>query len=181
MQLVILARDGVINRITDGGLRNPRDWEPIPGSLRAIARLNQAGYRVVVMCQQPDGAAPDQGLGNAIHQRLQSGLSRVGGHVDAVFICPHVPGLGCDCRPPAPGLYFQLQERLGLPLDGVVAMADNADELRAALAAGATPWLLLSGRGRATRQHLLELGDGDLIDIPVAEDLANAVEQLVVA
>ncbi|MDP2784541.1 MAG: D-glycero-beta-D-manno-heptose-1,7-bisphosphate 7-phosphatase, partial [Sulfurimicrobium sp.] len=47
MKLIILDRDGVINFDSDQFIKSPAEWKPIPGSLEAIARLNQAGYRVV--------------------------------------------------------------------------------------------------------------------------------------
>ena len=51
-KLIILDRDGVINFDSTQYIKSPAEWKPIPGSLEAIARLNQAGYRVVVATNQ---------------------------------------------------------------------------------------------------------------------------------
>ena len=48
MKLIVLDRDGVINVDSDQFIKSPDEWKPIPGSLEAIARLNESGWRVVV-------------------------------------------------------------------------------------------------------------------------------------
>ena len=87
MRLIILDRDGVINHDSDHFIKSPAEWVPIPGSLEAIARLNQAGYRVVVATNQ-SGIA--RGLFNvktlnAIHQKLHAAAHHAGAEVDAFF------------------------------------------------------------------------------------------------
>jgi len=57
MKLVILDRDGVINFDSEQFIKSPEEWRPIPGSVEAIARLTQAGYRVVVATNQSASAA----------------------------------------------------------------------------------------------------------------------------
>ena len=42
--LIILDRDGVINADSDDYIKSPDEWQPIPGSLEAIAKLKQAGF-----------------------------------------------------------------------------------------------------------------------------------------
>ena len=110
MKLVIVDRDGTLCVERDGYLQTPEDWEALPGALDAIARLNQAGYHVVMAANMP-------GLGrglfdvaalNAIHARMNKELAGVGGRVDAVFYCPHAPDEGCSCRKPLPGLFEQI-------------------------------------------------------------------------
>ena len=105
MKLVILDRDGVINHDSDQFIKSPEEWNPIPGSLEAIARLNQAGYRVVVATNQ-------SGLGrglfcmdmlNRIHAKMHKKLAAVGGRIDAVFLCPHPADAGCDSIESDPG------------------------------------------------------------------------------
>ena len=106
MKLVILDRDGVINKDSDDYIKSPDEWIPIPGSLKAIARLNHAGYRVVIISNQ-SGLA--RGLFNiddlnAIHQKMIDELAKVGGHIDSISFCPHGPDDKCDCRKPQPSL-----------------------------------------------------------------------------
>jgi len=141
MKLVILGRDGVINTAPATYVDAPENWEPLPGSLEAIARLHRDGYRVVIVTHQPaiaHGALHMETL-NRIHARMLDLIRHKGGEVEAIFVCPHGPESRCRCRPPLPGLFEELAERLKINLSGV-AVAANADEMiAAARAAGAQP------------------------------------------
>ncbi len=175
-QLIILGRDGVINEIVEGGLLQPDQLQPIPGSLEAIARLNHAGWRVALAGNRPelaDGRLDMDGL-DAIHGRLQQLLIRVGAHLDGLFLCPHAPDAGCDCRKPAPGLLQAASERLAVPLERTWLIGDDTADVGAARAAGARPVLVRTGRGRQTEAQLAD--DPDLF---IADDLAHAVEHLI--
>lgn len=148
MKLVVLGRDGVINRYRDEHVATPQEWEPLPGALEAIARLNHAGWHVVVATNQPGlgtGLLDMAGL-NAVHRHMNEMLARHGARIDAVFICPHTAADGCDCRKPAPGLLLKIGERFGVDLSQVVVAGDTVRDLQAAQAAGCEPHLLLSGR-----------------------------------
>jgi D-glycero-D-manno-heptose 1,7-bisphosphate phosphatase len=87
MKLIILDRDGVINHDSDAFIKSPDEWVPIPGSLQAIARLNQAGYRVVVATNQSGIGRKlfDMATLNAIHQKMHAAAQQVGATIDAVF------------------------------------------------------------------------------------------------
>jgi D-glycero-D-manno-heptose 1,7-bisphosphate phosphatase len=152
MKLVILDRDGVINHDSDQYIKSPEEWKPIPGSLNAIARLNQAGYRVVVATNQ-------SGIGRslfetdtliAIHDKMLKALAHVGGHIDAIFFCPHTNADTCDCRKPKPGMLREIAARFNVDLAGVPAIGDSLRDLQAAVAVGAQPILVLTGKGRKT-------------------------------
>jgi D-glycero-D-manno-heptose 1,7-bisphosphate phosphatase len=151
-KLVILDRDGVINQESAEFIKTPDEWIPIPGALEAIARISQAGYTVVIATNQ-------SGLGrglfdaatlNAIHAKLEAKLAQLNGKVEAIFICPHRPDEGCDCRKPLPGLYRFISERFEIDLHGVPSVGDSARDLEAAAAAGCQPWLVLTGNGPKT-------------------------------
>ena len=175
MHLVILDRDGVINQDSPEYIKSPAEWRPIPGSLEAIARLNRAGYRVVVATNQSGvgrGLFDVETL-NAIHERMRSQLAELGGSVDAIFFCPHRPQDDCDCRKPKPGLLLEIAARLRVSLAGVPAIGDSYRDVEAALAAGARPILVRTGKGRRT---LAERGHP--IGVPVYDDLAAAVSDL---
>jgi D-glycero-D-manno-heptose 1,7-bisphosphate phosphatase len=175
MKLVILDRDGVVNFDSDEFIKSPEEWKPIPGSLEAIARLNQAGYRVVVATNQSGigRGLLDMGTLNAIHDKLNRALAPLGGRIDAFFFCPHSADAGCGCRKPATGMFEEISRRLGVELADVPAIGDSLRDLQAAEAAGAQPVLVLTGKGRRT----LEAGD-----LPgstrVFADLAEAVDAL---
>ncbi len=153
MKLVILDRDGVINFDSDQYIKSPEEWRPIPGSVEAIARLTQAGYRVVVATNQ-------SGLGRglfdmatlaAIHDKMHRTVAQAGGRIDAIFYCPHAADSTCQCRKPNPGMLVAIGERFNTSLEGVPAVGDSLRDLQAAVAVKARPILVLTGKGEQTR------------------------------
>lgn len=153
MKLVILEREGVIDQ--DSGARADTEWQPLPGSLDAIARLNRAGYRVAVISQPADDARPDPARLQHRQQSLAGAVAEAGGVLEGVYFCPHDRGQDCACRLPATGLFEELAQRHRGELRGMLAIGDGADFLRAAARAGADPVLVRTGRGEQT---LAELG-----------------------
>ncbi|MBI2308883.1 MAG: D-glycero-beta-D-manno-heptose 1,7-bisphosphate 7-phosphatase [Rhodocyclales bacterium] len=154
MKLVILDRDGVINFDSDQFIKSPAEWKPIPGSPEAIARLNQAGYRVVVATNQSGvgRAMFDMDTLNAIHEKMHRTVAAVGGRIDAVFYCPHAADAGCDCRKPKPGMFERIAACYNTNLAGVPAVGDSLRDLQAAAVIGAAPMLVLTGKGVKTQQ-----------------------------
>jgi len=151
-KLIVLDRDGVINYDSDQFIKSPDEWRPIPGSLEAIARLNHAGFRVIVATNQP-------GLGRrlfdmatliSIHDKMYKALAQLGGRVDALFYCPHTADSNCDCRKPKPGMLIEIGQRFGVELTGVPCVGDGERDLQAAAAVGAQPILVLTGKGEKT-------------------------------
>jgi len=176
MKLVILDRDGVINHDSPSYIKSPDEWKPIPGSLEAIARLNQAGYHVVVATNQ---SGVSRGLFematlNAINDKMHRALGQVGGRIDAIFFCPHAQDAGCNCRKPRPGLLEEIARRFNVNLKGVPSIGDGLRDLEASAAVGAEPILVLTGKGQKTRQEAA-LPPGTLI----FADLAEAVKSLI--
>ena len=152
MKLLILDRDGTLNRSRDDYVASADEWEALPGALEAVARLNQAGYRVVVATNQ-------SGIGRglfetdtllAIHDKMNKALALLGGRIDAIFFCPHTHDDQCDCRKPRPGMLKEIAARFNADLSGVPAIGDSLRDLQAAAAAGAQPILVLTGKGRKT-------------------------------
>jgi D-glycero-D-manno-heptose 1,7-bisphosphate phosphatase len=153
MKLIILDRDGVINFDSDLYIKSPDEWKPIAGSLDAIARLNQWGYRVVVATNQ-------SGIGrglfemdtlNAIHDKMIKAAAQAGGRIDAVFFCPHTNADKCNCRKPKAGMLYETATRYNVELEGVPAIGDSLRDLQAAEAVGAQPMLVLTGKGKKTQ------------------------------
>jgi D-glycero-D-manno-heptose 1,7-bisphosphate phosphatase len=153
MKLVVLDRDGTINRDSDQYIKSPAEWKPIPGSLEAIARLTQSGHRVVVATNQSGIGRGlfDTATLNAIHDLMQRAVQQAGGRIDAIFFCPHADGAGCECRKPRPGMLLEISRRMNAPLEGVPVVGDSLRDLQAAAAAGARPVLVLTGKGKKTR------------------------------
>lgn len=176
MPLIILDRDGVINQDSDDYIKSPEEWEAIPGSLEAIARLSQNGYRVVVASNQSGLARKLFSIEtlNDIHQKMLSQLAQFGGSIEAIFFCPHGPRQGCGCRKPRPGLLQDISSRLRINLNDVPCVGDKLSDIEAAQAVGARPILVRTGRG----QQLLEQGKVP-DEVPVFDDLAAVAEDLV--
>jgi D-glycero-D-manno-heptose 1,7-bisphosphate phosphatase len=153
MQLIILDRDGVINFDSDQFIKNPEEWKPIPGSLEAIARLNQAGYRVVVSTNQSGVGRGlfDMPMLNAIHDKMHKACALVGARIDAVFFCPHTADSHCQCRKPKPGMLEEIAARYNISLSGVPAVGDSLRDLQSAATMGAQPYLVLTGKGAKTQ------------------------------
>ncbi|NGY04785.1 D-glycero-beta-D-manno-heptose 1,7-bisphosphate 7-phosphatase [Solimonas terrae] len=152
MKLVILDRDGVINEDSPRYVKSVAEWQPIPGSLEAIARLSQAGYRVFVASNQ---SGLGQGLFDydafsAMNDRMQTLLAEVGGRIDGIFFAPDHPQQATAQRKPAPGMLLDLAKRLGLNLEEVPSVGDSLRDIEAARAAGARPVLVRTGNGRRT-------------------------------
>jgi D-glycero-D-manno-heptose 1,7-bisphosphate phosphatase len=178
MKLVILDRDGVINQDSDQYVKSPEEWIPIDGSLHAIARLCHAGYRVFVATNQSGLARGlfDIETLHAIHQKMLKEVHHQGGTIDAILFCPHGPEDQCDCRKPKPGLYMQIASRAGQSLKGIPVIGDSLRDLQAAEAVGARPILVRTGKGERTlAQHADQIAD-----IPIFDDLASAVESLLI-
>lgn len=176
MKLAILDRDGVINHDSDQYIKSPDEWRPIEGSLEAIARLNQWGWRVVVATNQSGIGRGLFGMDmlNAINDKMVKSLAQVGGRLDAIFFCPHAADSTCDCRKPKPGLLLQIADRFNVELANVPVVGDSLRDLQAAVAVGGTPYLVLTGKGQKTRLDPA-LPPGTL----VYPDLATIVADLI--
>lgn len=178
MKLVVIDRDGVINEDSDAFIKSPDEWVPVPGSLEAIARLNRAGYIVVVATNQSGLARGYFDLKTLadIHRKMESMLSEYGGRIDAIFYCPHGPKDNCNCRKPKPGLLNDIGSRFQVNMDDVMFIGDTISDLQAARAAGAQPVLVRSGKGRKTEQLLEE---NEFTGVAVYENLFAAAEAII--
>ena len=153
MKLVILDRDGVINFDSDLYIKSPAEWRPIPGSIEAIARLNQSGYRIAVATNQSGIGRGlfDMATLNAINDKMMELVFRQGGRIDAVFFCPHTAAENCGCRKPRTGMLEEIAQRFHTELKGVPCVGDSLKDLQAAESVGAQPLLVLTGKGNKTR------------------------------
>jgi len=152
MKLVILDRSGVINEESDENIKAIAEWRPIPGSLEAIARLCQAGYRVFIASNQ-------SGIGHgfydydalfAMNDRLQKMVGEFGGRIDGIEFAPDRPDEASEMRKPGPGMLKDLARRFQVSLEDVSFVGDTAADLLAARSAGARPILVRTGKGSRT-------------------------------
>ncbi len=153
MKLVILDRDGVINVDSEKYIKSPAEWQPIPGSIEAIARLHQGGYRIVVATNQSGIGRGlfDMATFNAMNDKMMELVFRQGGRIDALFFCPHTDAENCGCRKPRTGMFEEIAARYHTDLKGVPCVGDAIRDLKAAEAVGGQPILVLTGKGEKTR------------------------------
>ena len=153
MKLVILDRDGVINVDSDKFIKRPEEWKPIPDSLEGIARLNRAGFHVVVATNQSGIGRGlfDMTMLNAINEKMLDALAQVGGRLDAIFYCPHTAESDCACRKPKPGMFAEIGQRFNAPLRGIPSVGDSLRDMQASASVGAQPMLVLTGKGEKTQ------------------------------
>ena len=175
--LIILDRDGVINRDSRSFVKSVDEWLPLPGSIDAIANLSNAGFTVAVASNQSGiarGLFDDRALG-AMHRKLQELVVAAGGLVEHIVVCPHGPDDGCDCRKPEPGLLHRLGAHFDTSLAGAPTVGDSLRDLQAAKAVGARPILVRTGNGQLTSESL----PAGLEDIEIYDDLAAAAAALI--
>jgi len=152
LKLLILDRDGVINYDSDAYIKTLEEWIPIPGSVEAIAQLSKAGWTVAVATNQSGIARGYYPLATleAMHARLRELVAEQGGEVGHIVYCPHGPDEGCDCRKPKPDMLRAIAEHYQTGLESVWFVGDSKGDLEAALAVGAQPVLVKTGKGERT-------------------------------
>jgi len=170
MKLVVVSRDGVINKVRKRSITTPGQWVPIPGSLEAMARLTRARYRIVVMTEQPQLAQGKMDMGALlrIHDKMHRRLAELGGRIEAVFFCPHALSEDCGCHAPKPGLLLDMAERFQVNVVGVPVICARPAAAEASRRVGLDPVLVRTGGAAA----------GAAGEIPLFDDLATAVDAL---
>lgn len=174
LRTLILDRDGVINHDSPDYIKCAQEWEPIPGSLETIARLSQRGVWIGIATNQ-SGLA--RGLFSSadldqMHLKLRQGVEALGGQIDAIAHCFHLPNQGCDCRKPKPGLIEQLIRLRGADYVSheTLMVGDSYKDLQAAKAAGIEAVLVRTGKGAETERS-------QPIKNPVYDSLADWASQ----
>jgi D-glycero-D-manno-heptose 1,7-bisphosphate phosphatase len=152
---LILDRDGVINQDSPDYIKSPAEWQAIPGSLEAIARLSGAGWKLAVATNQ---AGLGRGLFElealeAIHRKMIAAVEAAGGAIHAIRYCPHAPDEGCECRKPKPGLLLQLARENHIDLAQSWFVGDSLRDLQAAWAAKTGAILVRTGNGRVSESE----------------------------
>jgi D-glycero-D-manno-heptose 1,7-bisphosphate phosphatase len=177
--LIILDRDGVINFDSPDYIKSPEEWQPIPGSLEAIAKLNKAGFTVAVATNQSGVGRGFYTLATLelIHQKMHAALATLNGHIDMISSCMHHPDDHCECRKPKPGLMYEIARHFNIDLHQtqVLAIGDSLRDLTAAKTVGCQPILVLTGNGQKTLSAL----PADLAKILIYNDLAHAVNAII--
>jgi D-glycero-D-manno-heptose 1,7-bisphosphate phosphatase len=177
MRLVLLDRDGVLNEDSVNYIKSPGEVVMIPGAARAVARLNRVGFKVALCTNQ---AAVGRGIItperlDQIHAHIRNKLADEGGHLDAIFCCPHGPEENCPCRKPKPGMLLDALRRFGADAGDTPMVGDSLRDLQAAKAAGCPRHLVRSGNGTMTQADGVPHG---VLPVAVHDDLAAAVDAL---
>lgn len=171
---ILLDRDGVINHDSDVFIKSPDQWIPIEGSLEAIALLNAHGYKVIVVTNQSGVARGlfDEIMLEKIHAKMRQLVSEKGGHITAIYYCPHGTDSECECRKPKAGLLKAFAADFHADLTTIAVIGDSLRDLQAADAAGAQPILVKTGKGKKT------LIENPNLNIPVFENLYDAAKHI---
>lgn len=171
---ILLDRDGVINQDSDAFIKSPDEWLPIEGSLEAIALLNAHGYQVIVVTNQSGVARGlfDETMLEKIHAKMCRLVCEKGGHVSAIYFCPHGADSACECRKPQAGLLKAFAADFHADLTTIAVIGDSLRDIQAAQAAGAQPILVKTGKGKKT------LADNPELTLPVFENLYDAAKHI---
>jgi D-glycero-D-manno-heptose 1,7-bisphosphate phosphatase len=175
MRAVFLDRDGVLIENVADYVKSWRDVHILPGALEAVALLARLDVKVVIVTNQScvgRGIVPLETV-ERINERLVEAIRRAGGRVDALYMCPHTPDDGCDCRKPAPGMLLRAERDLGIDLAASTLIGDGAEDVWAAQAAGCRAILVLTGRGQASLKRLEAAGTPEY---EVVRDVGEGVE-----
>src|SRR2546427_503984 len=173
--VVYLDRDGTLN-FDPGYLNQPEQLRLLPGAGQAVARLNRAGFKTVVLSNQSGLARGliTQDQLEAIHQRLRELLSEDSARLDGIFICPHHPDDGCACRKPPPGMVQRAQRELGVSADSAIVIGDKASDMELARNVGALAVFVRSGN--VPEEEQARMAERGLAPDYVARDLTGAVD-----
>lgn len=172
-QLILLDRDGIINQDSLHYIKSVEEFIPIPDSIQAIAQLSKAGYTIGVATNQSGvsrGFYTEDELA-AIHLKMIQTIESVGGRIDAIEYCIHLPSEHCFCRKPEPGMLLNLAKKFNCSLDNVPFVGDRVSDIEAAYAAGASPVMVLSSMTDLA-------GLKAYPEVPVYQSLAHYVDHL---
>ncbi len=156
MSTIFLDRDGVINENRADYVKSWSEFRFLPGSREAIAKLTQAGHRIIVCTNQAGIARGTLSVEAVedIHHRMIASIYDIGGEIEKVYYCPHDRDGDCSCRKPRPGMLLRARDELDIDLHDAVFIGDSITDIRAGLAAGIHTVLVLSGLGlEQFREH----------------------------
>lgn len=176
MKLIILDRDGVVNKDSDHYIKSPEEWIPISGSLKAISQLNAAGYKVAVATNQSGIARGFYGVDvlDTMHEKMYRLLTQQNGKIDYLSYCPHGPDDQCSCRKPKPGMLLEIMDHFSCSTQDTVFVGDTLGDMNAAKNAHISFVLVKTGKGIRT----LNTGEIKINMMPIYESLADYVEDL---
>jgi D-glycero-D-manno-heptose 1,7-bisphosphate phosphatase len=178
-KVIFLDRDGTINRESQAYVKSWNEFEFLPGSLDALAGLTRLGYTLILITNQSSvgrGMVPQAVLEDT-HTRMQAAVAAAGGRIEDIFVCPHRPDEGCECRKPKPGLIRQACERHGIDPADSIMIGDSPRDIFCGRDAGCAMTILVrTGNGSEAEKSMA--AQGRYADA-TADDLMQAVEIIV--
>jgi len=177
---IFLDRDGVIIENRSDYVRSWDDVEIFPQALDSLSRIKSCPFKIVIITNQ---SAIGRGIitldqAEYINRRLMQIINKAGGRIDAVFMCPHKPAAACSCRKPKPGMIFKAADELSIDLGRSILIGDAITDIQAGLSAGLKKEALVR-TGLGAQQDLSNLAAQTSIQIPVFNDLSEALENLI--
>lgn len=171
-KLIVLDRDGVINKDSASYIKSPKEWQAVPGSLAAIAKLTSLGYKIVIATNQSGIARGYFTIDtlNAIHKKMLAKINAAGGHIEHIFICPHGPNDNCGCRKPKPGLLLQAASQLHISPSEMLVIGDSIRDITAAQSFGANAIFIQTANKSA------DLLAAQAAGVQICTDLAEAAD-----
>ncbi|HNW35961.1 MAG TPA: HAD family hydrolase, partial [Candidatus Ozemobacteraceae bacterium] len=154
----------------------PEDFELFPETGKALRRLRNAGFLLIIVTNQSGvarGIIPPASL-ESIHEKMRRELAKTDAEPDAIYVCPHHPdypppgrptGESCGCRKPEPGLILRALAERGIDAASSYAIGDRMSDVRMALAAGVPPILIAQEKPSDLPPH-----------VPCVPTLSRAVE-----
>ena len=178
-KVVFLDRDGTINQDAADYIKGWSEFVFLPRSIEALCDLTVAGFMIIVITNQSAIARKlisPQELED-IHLKMKAAVKSQGGEISGIFFCPHMPGDGCDCRKPSPGLILQAQKKYDIDLSTAAMIGDSARDIECAHRAGCGRAILVKTGNMREAQQIL--ADKKLHPDYVAHDLYDAARWLI--
>lgn len=145
-KVILLDRDGVINEkpLQADYVKFWQDFKLLPHSIEAIKKLNNKGYQIFIITNQPGIARKIMTVKDleVIHKKMQQELKRYGAKIDGIYYCPHGWNDNCNCRKPKPGLLYQASKEHFFDLTKTILIGDDERDIEAAKTAGCKSFLV---------------------------------------
>lgn len=170
---LFLDRDGVVIDYIPY-LSKPEQVTLPQGAGEALAQWQKAGYHLILITNQAGVGRGYFSLTDveAVHHCIAKKYSAYGVTFDDIFLCPHHPQEGCDCRKPSPQMLLEAADKHGINLSQSYFLGDAPSDIEAAIQAGCQPLLVLTGRGQETVKFLSNYALNILIFNQVSDTLS---------
>jgi len=169
---VFMDRDGVLVENVEDYIRRWEQVEFYDQAFRAVKRLHDSPYEMVVISNQSLVGRGIMALEDVLtlNRQILDVFESQGVQFEGAYICPHAPEDDCDCRKPKPGMVLRAAREHDLDLGSSYFVGDALTDMEAAEAAGVKGILVRTGRGSRTIEEL-----GPEVRWPIASDLDEAV------